>query len=278
MSEPTYRQHLSTHDRIEHGIIAPMAAWLTAGQPLHVLDAGCGKGAPALVFAEQGCTVTGIDADAGEVETARQLLTHTPFAATVDFQPGDMLHPNFPDASFDLVWTSYVLHHVADKLAAVRELARVLKPGDRLAIREDGLPVQMLPFRIGIGAPGLQNRLHAADDLWFTRMLADTLPDEVDYPFGWAQLLIDAGFTDITARTFTLDLLPPFDAVQSEFALDRLRKVLKSDTSPYGPILGDDDRAAVQALVDPASPHYLLNRADLHLRYALSVYVGTKIG
>jgi SAM-dependent methyltransferase len=278
--EPPYRERLSTHDRIERGIIEPMAAWLCAGLPrsLHMLDAGCGKGAPALVFAEQGCTVTGIDAEAGEAEAARQLFAVTPFSSA-SFQQGDVLHTGFSDATFDLVWTSYVLHHVADKLAAVRELQRVLKPGARLAIREDGLPVQMLPFRLGMGEqPGLQDRLRVADNLWFARMIADTLPDEVDYPYGWAQLLIDAGFGDVTARTFTLDLLPPFDAVQSEFAVNRLHRALKTDASPYGPVLSDEDRAVVQALVDPSSPHYLLRRADLHLRYGLSVYVGTKIG
>lgn len=124
-----YLPYLDFYDRVEHSVIKQTVTWLCADQKLHVLDAGCGEGLPALVFAAQGCSVMGVDIENESLEKASQLLAKTPFAQQIAFQKGDLLQLPFIDETFDLVWTSYVLHHVADKLAAVRELQRVLKPG-----------------------------------------------------------------------------------------------------------------------------------------------------
>ena len=56
---PGYFAQLDFYDQVEYGILQPMIAWLCDGQPLRVLDAGCGEGAPALIFAKQGCGVVG---------------------------------------------------------------------------------------------------------------------------------------------------------------------------------------------------------------------------
>ncbi len=272
----TYLQELDFYDRVEHSVIQQTVAWLCADRKTHVLDAGCSEGMPALIFAVQGCAVTGVDIEDKSLEKAKQLLAKTSFAEQVALQKANLLQLPFINETFDLVWTSYVLHHVADKLAAVRELQRVLMPGGRLAIREGGLPLYSLPYDFGLGEPGLEHRLRDAENRWFAAMTRDTLPDEVYYPFGWSQLLIDAHFTDIKARTFTLDLLPPFDDTQSEFVLYRFRRVLERDQGQYGPFLSNTDREVLQQLLDPESAFYLLQRRDLHVRYGLSVYVGTK--
>lgn len=273
---PSYLDQLDFYDRVERGVIQPIVAWLCNGQALTVLDAGCGEGAPALVFAEAGCFVTGIDVDSPSLEKARQLFGATPFADRVKFGEESILQLPFDDQQFDLVWCSYVLHHIEDKLAAAREIRRVLKPGGRLAIREGGLPLQMLPFDLGLGAPGLEGRLHVADDRWFAAMVKDTMPEEVPYLYGWLQLLLDTEFSAPTARTFTLDLVPPFDAMQSEFIVYRLRRVLERDQEAYGPFLSEEDRETLKQLLDPQSSHYILKRTDLHVRYGVSVYVGQK--
>jgi SAM-dependent methyltransferase len=271
-----YLQALDFYDRVEYPLIRDMITWLCGDDKLDVLDAGCGEGMPTLVFAEQGCSVAGIDTDEASLSRARELLAKTPFAAPVTLQEGNLLHLPFADTTFDLVWASSVLHHIVDKLAGVRELQRVLKPGGRLAIREGGLPFYSLPYDFGLGEPGLEHRLRDADNRWFAAMTRDTLPDEVDYPFGWSQLLIDASFTHITARTFTLDLLPPFDDAQAQFILFRFRRVLERDQGQYGPFLSKQDRDTLRQLLDPESVFFILKRRDLHVRYGLSVYLGTR--
>jgi ubiquinone/menaquinone biosynthesis C-methylase UbiE len=272
-----YLPYLDFYDQVEYSVIKETIAWLCTDPKLHVLDAGCGEGLPALVFAEQGCSVIGIDIENESLGKARQLLAKTPFVEQVTFLEDNLLDLPFEHETFDLVWTSYVLHHVADKLAAVRELQRVLKPGGRLAIREGGLPLYSLPYDFGLGEPGLEHRLRDAENRWFAAMTRDTLPNEVYYPFGWSQLLIDTGFTDIKARTFTLDLLSPFDDAQAEFILYRFRRVLERDQGQYGPFLSQVDQDVLQQLLDPASHFFILKRLDLHVRYGLSVYTGTKL-
>lgn len=274
--QSSYLDQLDLHDRIERGIVRAIVSWLNDAQALTMLDAGCGKGAPALAFAEAGCTVTAVDVDAPSLEKAQQLFSATPFVDKVKLSQESILQLPFDDQQFDLVWCSYVLHHIEDKIAAVREIRRVLKPGGRFAIREGGLPLYMLPFDLGLGTPGLENRLHVADARWFAAMVKDTMPDEVPYPYGWLQLLLDTGFVDLDARTFTLDLVQPFSSEQSEFIVHRLRRFLKQDQDAYGPLLNDEDRHTLNQLLDPHSPHYVLKRTDLHVRYGVSVYVGQK--
>lgn len=50
---------------------------------------------------------------------------------------GDAHQLNFDDDAFDLVYTRYVLEHVADPLQVVREMRRVLRPGGRIAVQEN---------------------------------------------------------------------------------------------------------------------------------------------
>ena len=151
-----------------------------------------------------------------------------------------------------------------------------MKPNGRLAIREDGLPIQCLPFDIGIGEPGFQDRLRVANNRWFAAMTNETLPNATHYPFGWSQLLVDGGFKEITARTFTIDAVSPLDRAYEEFVLHYFQRTLDRDGAPYGIILSPADRDTLQELLNPNSEHYVLNRRDLHLRYGLSIYVGKK--
>ncbi|MEM7331373.1 MAG: class I SAM-dependent methyltransferase [Chloroflexota bacterium] len=267
---------LNSNSQIYLDVIEQMIDWLCAEQAPKVLDAGCGRGEPALLFATRGCQVVGVDADATMLESALQLVSQVPFAGEIKLQQGDIAQLRDADGTFDLVWTSAAIHHVADKVATVKELGHVLKPGGRLAIREGNLPLQFLPFDVGLTAPGLQDRLHVADNQWFVSMTQATQPEERPYPYGWLQLLHDAGFANIQARTFMLEALPPFTPTQTKFMTYHLWRTFERDRGIYGPLLNEADRHALQQLLDPSSPHYVLARTDLHLRYSLCIYVGEK--
>jgi len=101
-----------------------------------VLDAGCGDGALACAAASQGAEVTGIDADPAMLVAARSRAAKAGLRAT--FSEGRIEHLPFPDASLDVVVAVTVLCFVADAAGAVREMARVLRPGGRLVIGELG--------------------------------------------------------------------------------------------------------------------------------------------
>ena len=108
-------------------------AGVAAGET--VLDAGCGPGTMAIVARRRvgnSGAVYGIDAAPEMIELARAKAASA--GLEVSFQPALLEAIPFPDATFDVVITSFVLHHFpADMLDKVlAEIRRVLKPNGRL--------------------------------------------------------------------------------------------------------------------------------------------------
>ena len=95
-----------------------------------VLDAGCGMGRYLRVAAEGGARVVGLDLS-GAVEAARDLTADFP---GVGLLRGDLLRPPLADGSFDHIYSLGVLDHTPDPRAAFLALAKLLKPGGRIAI------------------------------------------------------------------------------------------------------------------------------------------------
>jgi len=100
-----------------------------------LLDVGCGTGDAALALAGDvgaGGEVVGIDASASMLAVARARAAGTP--RPVRFTVGDALALDEPDGSFDAVRSERTLQWVADPGAAIAEMARVLRPGGRIAL------------------------------------------------------------------------------------------------------------------------------------------------
>ncbi len=102
----------------------------------HVLDAGCGDGTLVCAMSSLGAEVTGVDPDSAMLATARAHAHKAGIEAR--FLEGRVERLPFPDAAFDVVTAVRVLCFVPDAGGAVRELARVLRPGGRLVLGELG--------------------------------------------------------------------------------------------------------------------------------------------
>ena len=191
-------------------------------------------------------------------------------AAAFSYHEGDILHLPFESGQFDVVWSSRTVHHLPDQLAGVRELCRVLKPGGYLFLREGGLRPGVLPTDVGMGEPGLEARLEQAFDRWFQSNVRGE--GTVPFPHGWTQLLRDAGLADVTAKTFLVELLPPFTGVQVEYMSRRLSRWVSSEERRA--FISDEDADVIQRLIDPESPRYAFKRQDLHYIEAVTVYLG----
>jgi ubiquinone biosynthesis O-methyltransferase len=101
-----------------------------------VLDVGCGAGALTLAFQQGGASaVVGCDADPRMIASAARAARHE---AAISYAVGRAEHLPFRDESFDLVTAITVLAFVPDAHAAVREMARVLRPQGRLVIGDLG--------------------------------------------------------------------------------------------------------------------------------------------
>ncbi len=103
------------------------------------LDLATGTGDLAIGLARRvgpAGRVVGLDFSAGMLAIARE----RPEGAGVDWREGDMLALPFPDASFDVVTVGFGLRNVTDLDLALREIARVLKPGGRFGSLEMARP------------------------------------------------------------------------------------------------------------------------------------------
>ena len=98
--------------------------------PARILDAGCGSGSMVRLLAAKypDARVVGVDIRPEYVTYARGCAEAEGLGNLV-FEQGDIFRLPFPDASFDLVWSKYVLQWVKDPAAAVTELRRVTAPG-----------------------------------------------------------------------------------------------------------------------------------------------------
>lgn len=173
----------------------------------------------------------------------------------------------------DLVWASAAVHHVGDQQAAVDALAGLLAPGGRLALAEGGLPARHLPWDLGTGEPGLELRLEAANDRWFTRM-RDELPGSIRMPYGWTEALRRAGLTGVTTRTTLREQPAPLAEPDRQQLADRFTRWVDR-LRPTG-LVEPADLATWDRLLDPADPAWLGHRTDLFRLTARSVHLGTR--
>lgn len=147
----------------------------------HVLDLGCGTGTLAIMVkqGQPGAEVVGLDADPDMLKVAKYKSVQE--KAPVKFDVGFTNKLPYPDASFDRILSSIMIHHLKtpDKETTAREVFRVLKPGGQLHIIDFGKPYTwygklLRPFLHGFeeandnidgrlpeifGAPGLKTKV-----------------------------------------------------------------------------------------------------------------------
>jgi len=114
----------------------------------HVLDLGCGTATLTILIkqAHPDAKVLGLDGDPKILDIARSKVSKAGLKIRLDC--GMAYAPPYPDRSFDRVVCSLVLHHLTreNKLRALTEVLRILKPGGELHVVDFGKPHNALMY------------------------------------------------------------------------------------------------------------------------------------
>ncbi|HEY2283302.1 MAG TPA: class I SAM-dependent methyltransferase [Solirubrobacteraceae bacterium] len=131
-----------------------------AGQRVLDVATGTGMVAAELLTRDRDRTVVGLDQSAEMLARARARFDAGPDSERVELLTGQAERLPFADGAFDALTFTYLLRYVDDPPATMRELARVLAPGGRIASLEFGVPPRAVPrlawrFYTAVGLPAL---------------------------------------------------------------------------------------------------------------------------
>jgi demethylmenaquinone methyltransferase/2-methoxy-6-polyprenyl-1,4-benzoquinol methylase len=139
-----------------------MVGAVRAGPGDRVLDVATGTGMVAAELVRRyGCSVVGLDQSEQMLQGARAKLADRPeLAGRVELVRGEAERLPFSDGEFDALTFTYLLRYVDDPAATLAELARVVKPGGRIASLEFAVPRSPLlraawTFYTRVGLPAL---------------------------------------------------------------------------------------------------------------------------
>lgn len=186
---------------------APVAADLMAAACLRpgerVLDVGCGTGVVTRLAAERvggAGRVAGLDVNPGMLDVAR---SQTPPDMPIDWYEAAAESMPLPDGSVDVVLSQMALQFIPDRLAAVREMRRVLKNGGRALVVLPGPKPPLFAVMTDALARHLGPEAASFADLVFSLHDADEI----------GGLMRGAGFrrVDVRSTAKTLPLPAPRD-------------------------------------------------------------------
>jgi demethylmenaquinone methyltransferase / 2-methoxy-6-polyprenyl-1,4-benzoquinol methylase len=190
---------------------AAMVGAVAAKPEEQVLDVATGTGLVARSLVERyGCRVVGLDQSKPMLDRARaKISADLRLAERVRLVEGEAEVLPFADGEFDHLSFTYLLRYVDDPALTLRELARVVRPGGRLACLEFCLPqgFWFWPWRLytRVGLPAL-GRLVSRQ--WFDvgRFLGPSIETFYRaYPLGrQLQMWEEAGISNITMRRMSL--------------------------------------------------------------------------
>ncbi len=176
-----------------------------------VLDVATGTGLVARALVHRyGCRVVGLDQSAPMLGRARAKLASEPgLGERIELVEAEAETLPFADRKFDHLTFTYLLRYVDDPALTLRELARVVKPGGRIASLEFYLPqgFWIWPWRLytRIGLPAL-GRLASRQWLEVGRFLGPSIEGFYRmYPLGQQlRMWQDAGIEEIRFRPMSL--------------------------------------------------------------------------
>ncbi|MBL1100903.1 class I SAM-dependent methyltransferase [Streptomyces coffeae] len=270
--------HLEQGAELSGPVHRQAAEWMrerTGRAVRRILDVGSGPGVVSCLLAQlfPEAEVVAVDGTEELLERTRDRAARRGLTDRVTTRYAELPGDFASVGEADLIWSSKTVHHLGDQRGAVRELARLVRPGGVLALAEGGLPLNCLPYNAGLGRPGLMARLEVVNREAFTAM-REALPDSVETVDDWRAMLTEAGLDGATSRTFLLDLPAPLDTPPRRW----LQAELGHRCGAAADRLAGDDLVALDRLIDPDDPAGIMRRSDVFVLSAQTVHSAVRTG
>lgn len=171
-----------------------------------VLDLATGTADLAIQVAQDApsARVLGIDPSEGMLKIGQAKLSRAGLAERVELQVGDAQRLELPDASFDGVCIAFGIRNVPDRPRALAEMARVTRPGGRIAILElseprGGLLGPLARFHVHTVVPTVGAWLSGAPEYQYLQRSIAAFPPEDEF----VAMLEQAGITLVRVQSLT---------------------------------------------------------------------------
>lgn len=266
MDIEAYKRSLLASNAMRGSIVRAMIRGLHLPEGSRGLDAGCGVGLQCLLFAEEvgpAGHVTGLDISRDFLDYGQEMVKKAGLSERISFKEGDVTNLPFDDDTFDWVWSADCVGYAPrEPVSLLKELARVVKPGGKVAIAawssEKLLPgYPRLEARLQATAAGLAPFVQGkSPELHFLRAL------------NWFHEL---GLKEPRAMVFADCVHAPLNA-EIRYALVDLFGMRWPDVSSE---LSSEDLAEFQRICLPDSPDFILNLPDYCAFFTYSMFTGT---
>jgi SAM-dependent methyltransferase len=206
--------------------------------------------------------VTAIDSSAKHLERLSGRARDLGVDDRVTIIQADLDAAEWPDlGQTDLAWASASLHHLEDPDRALRRVRDALAPDGLLVVVElAGFP-RFLPPDAPLERPGLEERIHSAAD----RLSSDRMPHR---GANWEPMLSAAGFSVLAKQLIPVSMSASRAPAVYSYAVAALRRMRTAMEA----LLLPEDLAALDQLLDPDNPEFLVRRSDVTMRTERSMW------
>ncbi len=178
----------------------------TPGREKQVLDLATGTADLALAVAQthDNVAVVGVDPSSGMLDIGREKITARGLDARVRLEVGDAQALSFADDTFDGICMAFGIRNVPDRALALREMARTVRPGGRVAILElseprSGIIAPLARFHIRTLVPRLGALISGASEYRYLQESIAAFPSPEDF----ATMMGDAGMDIVSVTPLT---------------------------------------------------------------------------
>lgn len=259
--------------------VTDTAAWINdlrgpdAPPVRRVLDMGSGPGVGTCELARRfpGARVVAVDSSPAMLERTAQRAAEHDLGDRITTHLAELPDGLDQVERADVIWASMSLHHVGDEVAALRRLRHLLEPHGLLALAEWADPMRVLPDDVGLGRPGLHDRMATAFTGWFAEM-REGLPGSVpssDLP----SMVAAAGLEVVGSRVASHSCDPPLGDDERQLALGHLRHARQQ----LGDRLDEEDRRTLDVLADAENPRSAAHRPDLFVASSRQIIIARPV-